>query len=110
MSLVDFINAYESGTDRKLLSSMIKTLPVEDRKEAGILFKTLEVKPKPKSESKSEINLGELLSSYNVGPFGTGLDVYENGWVIPVKDRYGYYSQKVIITGINLKFKVIKCS
>ncbi len=109
MLLVDFINAYKSGVDKKTLGKMIKMLPVEDRKEAGVLFKTLKLKPKPEVKIK-KINLGKLLESYDVGPFGGGLYIYEDGWRVPARDRYGYYSHYVIITGTNLKFKIIKPS
>ena len=101
MLLIDFINAYEAGVDKKTLSKMIKTLPVEDRKEAGMLFKTLGPEVK-QIKAKIKDNLGPLLESYDIGPFGYGLYIYENRWRVPVGRK------EVIVTGTNLKFKVIK--
>jgi hypothetical protein len=97
MLLADFISAVNDGT---VCSTMLKELPPEDRREAGMLFQATR---KPKAAPVEKVVKKRIvLWSHDRVPFNYGSVMYEDGLVI-----HGDWGQSVLITGDNLKMKVL---
>ncbi len=101
MTLSDFLSAVDSGTDPKQLSKMLKSLPVEDRRAAGIRFQEAKAnKPKVEQiEKKGWQPKGQLLWSLERGPMLFGMIMYEGELIIR------HNNGTLLISGDNLRFK-----
>ena len=102
MTLDDFIAAADSGTDLKVLSKMLKELPPEDRRTAGLRFleaKAQKPKPVKQSEKRGWQPKGRLLWSLERGPTGHGMTMYEGELII------SHDTGSLLVSGDNLKFK-----
>jgi hypothetical protein len=102
MTLSDFLAAADDGTDPKLLSKMLKELPVEDRRTAGIRFQEAKAaKPKVVEQSvkKTWEPKGRLLWSMERGPTMYGMTMYEGELIIR------HDAGTLLVSGDNLKFK-----
>lgn len=103
MTLVEFLDEITKGTSPKILSKMIKTLPVEDRKVAGSHFQGIKItKPKEptQKESTKRYPKGQLIWSCGLGPFKYGMEMYEDGLLIHTE----WINKAIFISGQNLKY------
>ena len=107
MILSDFLAAADSGIDLKVLSKMLKELPSEDRRAAGMRFqeaRASQVKPvaePPKSRGWKPT--GKYLRSYSVciGRTRHRVDVYDDALLL----HTGWLGKGILITGTNLNIK-----
>lgn len=109
ITLNDFLAAIDSGYDLKVLSKLLKELPSEDKKEAGLAFQKL--KNSQVQKSKNSVNqsvnrkYGKWLWSSGIilGQDSYPIDVYENAIII----HSHWLGKAVLVTGTDLGIKEI---
>jgi len=102
MTLAEFLAAADAGTDLKVLGKMLKDLPVEDRRTAGMRFqeiKTQQIKPTASPPKRGWSPPGRCLWSLDRGPFGHGIEMYDGALLIRGE------TNAILVTGSNLRMK-----